>query len=162
MQRPALDNRRPHVPGRQVIEILDSIRDVHRRLADRYGELDEAAADERIRLLLEDMQRREQEFDEAVARCESETPPAILETELESVPEKAVDINHIRERLAQPRTLEELVEETLLLNSTLCNAYLTIAREAPSPQITRLFQELARLEELNDCHYARAILDTCR
>lgn len=150
------------MPGRQVIEILDTIRDVHRQLADRYGELDEAAADERIRLLLEDMQRREQEFDQTVAQCESDTPPSILETELESVPEKAVHINHIRERLAQPRTLEELVEETLLLNSTLCDAYLTIAREAPSPQVGELFQKLARLEERNDCHYARAVLDTCR
>jgi hypothetical protein len=150
------------MPGRQVIEILDAVREVHRELADRYGELDEAATDERIRLLLEDMQRREQEFDETVAGYESATPPSILETELESVPEKALHIDHIRERLSQPRTLEELVEETLLLNSTLCDAYLSIAREARINDVSELFQNLARLEERNDCHYARAILDTCR
>jgi hypothetical protein len=150
------------MPARQVIEILDAVRDVHRQLADRYGELDQAATDERIRLLLEDMQRREQEFDQAVAEYESDTPGSILETELESVPEQALHVDHLRERLAQPRTLEELVEETLLLNSTLCDAYLTLAREAPLPEVRDLFQNLARLEERNDCQYARAILDTCR
>lgn len=150
------------MPGRQVIEILDAIRDVHRQLADRYGELDEAATDGRIRLLLEDMRQREQEFDQAVAQYEAGTPASVLEAELDSVPPQGLHINHLRERLAQPRTLEELVEETLLLNSTLCDAYLTLAREAPSPQVRELFQNLARLEERNDCHYARAILDECR
>jgi rubrerythrin len=150
------------MPGTQVVEILDSIREVHRQLADRYGELDQAATDERIRLLLEDMQRREQQFDQAVAEYESTTPRPILETELESVPEPALHVERLRERLVQPRTLEELVEETLLLNSTLCDAYLTLAREAPLPEVRELFQNLARLEERNDCQYARAILDACR
>lgn len=150
------------MPGKQVIDILDTIREVHRQLADRYGELDEATSDQRIRLLLEDMQQRELEFDEAVAQFESDTPPSILESELESVPEKALHVDHIRERLAQPRTLEELVEETLLLNSTLSDAYLALASEAPLPEIRGLFQDLARIEERNDCHYARAILNECQ
>lgn len=150
------------MPNKQVIDILDTIRDVHRQLADRYGELDEAATDERIRLLIEDMQKREQAFDQAVAECESENSPAILETVVESVPDAAVHIDHLRERLSEPRTLEELVEETLLLNSTLCDAYLVLAREAPEPQVSRLFENLARLEERNDCHYARVILQECQ
>lgn len=150
------------MPGRQVIEILDTIRDVHRQLAKRYGELDEAATDERIRLLLEDMQQREEAFDQAVAQCESENPPALLETVVESVPDAALHIDHLRERLSEPRTLEELVEETLMLNSTLCDAYLTLAREASVPEVSELFRGLAKLEERNDCHYARTILNECQ
>jgi hypothetical protein len=147
------------MPAQQVIEILDAIRDVHRRLAERYGELDQAATDERIQLMLEDMQQREQKFDQNIAAYESEEDPAVLETWLQFVPEEAVHIERISERLATPRTIEELVEETLRLNSTLCDAYLVLAQEAPISELRDLFMDLAKLEERNDCHYAKMLLD---
>ena len=147
------------MPAQQVIEILDSIRDVHWRLAERYGELDQAATDERIQRLLEDMQQRERSFDESVAAYESEEDPAVLETWLPLVPEEAVHIDHIVERLTTPQTIEDLVEETLQLNRILCDAYLVLAKEAPLSELRDLFTDLAKIEERNDCHYARMLLD---
>jgi hypothetical protein len=51
------------------------------------------------------------------------------------------------------------VEETLRLNSSLCDAYLTLAQKAPIPALRELFTDLANIEERNDCHYAEALLD---
>lgn len=147
------------MPARQVIEILDAIRHVHRQLAERYRELDVAATDERIKLLLEDMERHEAAFDDCVAEYEADNDPAVLETWLQFVPEDALSIDDIKERLATPGSLSELVEETLCLNSSLANAYLTLAKEAPSPKVCELFTDLAKLEESNDCHYAKMLLD---
>lgn len=147
------------MPARQVIEVLDAIRGVHRQLAQRYQELDEHASDERIQLLLEDMQRREEQFEDCLCQYECEGESAVLKTWLQFVPDEALAIDHLAERLAVPRTLEELVEETLALNSTLSDAYLILAKEAPIPEVGKLFRDLANLEECNDCHYVKSLLD---
>jgi hypothetical protein len=147
------------MPAGQVSEILDAVRGVHRQLAARYHELDESASDERIKLLLEDMERRETKFDECVEQYESEEGAAVLNTWLQFVPDEVLHLDHIAERLAAPRSLSELVEETLRLNSSLCDAYLTLAQKAPIPALRELFTDLANIEERNDCHYAEALLD---
>jgi hypothetical protein len=147
------------MPAAQVFSILDGIRQVHRQLAARYHELDKVATDERIQLLLEDMQKREQAFDDCIARYESEKSPAVLNTWLQFVPDEAVRIYHIAEQLTMPRTLEDLVEETLSLNTTLIDAYRLMADEAPTPELSTLFADLAKLEVRNDCHYAKMLLD---
>lgn len=145
--------------SQKVISVLESIRNVHQQLAARYRELEETETDERIKLLLEDMQRRERKFDDCIAQYESDQHPVVLQTWLQFVPDEAVQIDHIAERLARPRSLEDLVEETLRLNSVLCEAYRTLANEAPIPEVADLFADLARLEESNECHYAKTLLE---
>lgn len=147
------------MPSQKVITVLDSIRNVHQQLAARYHELDEAETDERIKLLLEDMEKRERTFDECVGEYKTDQHPVVLQTWLQFVPEEAVQIDHIGERLAQPRSLEELVEETLQLNCVLQEAYQTLANEAPIPEVADLFSDLAQIEQRNDCHYAKMLLD---
>ena len=142
----------------QVRDILKSIREVHQQLAARYRELDAESSDERIKLLLEDMERREDAYDACIREYESSESTAILETWLQFVPDEAVRISHIKEQLAKPCSLSELVNETLQLNSRLCDAYLTLAKEAPIPELQELFADLAQLEEENDCHYAKVLL----
>lgn len=147
------------MPARQVSEILDAVRGVHRQLADRYRELDQAASDERIKLLLEDMERRERQFDRCLARYGSEERPGVMNTWLQFVPEEVLKIDRLSERLTEPRSLSQLVEETLELNSSLSEAYLALAKQAPTPDIEELFTDLANLEESNDSHYVEALLD---
>jgi hypothetical protein len=147
------------MPARQVSEILDAVRGVHRQLAARYRELDAAASDERIKLLLEDMERRERKFDHCIAQYEAEEGLGVLNTWLQFVPEEVLHVDHLSERLAEPRSLSELVEETLQLNSRLSDAYLALARQAPTPELEGLFTDLANLEESNDSHYVEALLD---
>ncbi len=146
------------MPARQVSEILDDIRSVHRLLAARYHELNAAATDERIKLLLEDMQHREQRFEECVGQYVSDNGSAILDTWLQFVPEEGGRIDRIADRLTEPKDLSELVAETLVLNSALCETYRTMAEEAPTPDLRELFLNLARMEEQNDCHYAKVLL----
>lgn len=145
--------------AQQVYQILNAIRGVHRQLAERFRELDEAATDQRIQFLLEDMERRERKFDDCVGEYASEEDPAVLESWLQFVPDETTHIDHISERLAEPQTLGALVEETLRLNSSLSDAYLILAEEAPTEQLKDLFMDLARMEERNDCHYAKVLLD---
>jgi hypothetical protein len=147
------------MPARQVSEILDAVRGVHRQLAARYRELDRAASDERIKLLLEDMERRERKFDRCVAQYESKEGPGVRNTWLQFVPEEVLHIDHLSERLAEPHSLSELVEETLRLNSSLSDAYLALAKQAPTPDLENLFTDLAHFEESNDTHYVEALLD---
>ncbi len=147
------------MPAHQVFEILDAIREVHQQLAARYRELNSESTDERIKLLLEDMERRENVFDDCIRQYESFEPSAVLNTWLQFVPEGAVRLTHLNQRLATPRSLAELVEETLQLNSRLCDAYLVMAKQAPIPALRELMTDLAQLEENNDSHYAKVLLD---
>jgi len=145
--------------AQQVFQILDSIRHVHRQLADRYRELSQVATDERIQLLLSDMEHRERKFNKCVAQYEASGNPAVLNTWLQFVPDEAVEIDQLAERIAVPQTLEDLVDATLRLNSTLIEAYLELALEAPTSDVRDLFTDLSRQEKRNDCHYATVLLD---
>lgn len=147
------------MPARRVEDILEAVRSVHRQLAGRYRELDAATTDERIKLLLEDMERRERKFEECVGKYEAEEGPGVLGTWLQFVPEETLHVDRLAERLAQPRSLEELVEETVALNSSLEDAYRAIAQDADAPEIQELFGNLAHLERNNDCHYAKMLLN---
>jgi len=146
--------------ARQVKEVLDAVRDVHRQLADRYRELDEQATDERIKLLLKDMQQREEQFESCVAQYKIDHHDSVLNTWVRYLPDEVVHIDRLNDQLAEPRSLDELVEETIRLNGSLCNAYLSLAEQAHIPAMKELFQDLANLEEQNDCHYAKVLLES--
>lgn len=148
-----------HMPARQVYQILDAIQDVHRHPANRYRELEEVATDARIQSLLEHMEQRERTFDDCVAEYESEEKPKVLETRLQFVPDEATHIDHVAERLRLQQSLEDLVDETLRLNSTLIDAYLTLAKETAISELGELFTNLAKIDERNDCHYVKMPLD---
>lgn len=147
------------MPARQVSEILDAVRSVHRQLAARYRQFDQAATDERLKLLLEDMERRERRFNRCIARYEAEEDPGVLDTWLQFVPEEVLHLDRLSERLVEPHSLTELVEETLRINSRLSEAYLALAKQAPTPELQELFTDLANIEERNDSHYVEALLD---
>lgn len=148
------------MPARQVKEILDSVRDVHRQLAERYRELDEQTTDERLKLLLKDMEKREEQFEACVSQYEIDHHDSVLNTWVRYLPDEVVHIDRIAEKLAVPHSLDELVEETIRLNGSLCDAYLSMAGQAQTPAMKELFQDLARIEEQNDCHYAKVLLDS--
>ncbi len=147
------------MPARQVSDILNDIRSVHRKLAARYRELNAAASDERVKLLLEDMQHREQQFEQCVGQYVSDDGSAILDTWLQFVPEEGIRIDRIADWLAEPKDLAGLVAETLAVNAALCETYRAMAKEAPTPELHELFLSLAQLEEQIDCHYAKVLLD---
>jgi hypothetical protein len=121
--------------------------------------LDQGASDAGIKLLLEDMERREQKFHRCIAQYESEEGPGVMNSWLQFVPEEGLHVEHLSERLAEPHSLSELVEETHCLNSSLSDAYLALAKQAPTSDLENLFSNLVNLEECNDSHYVEALLD---
>ena len=147
------------MPPRQVSEVLDSIRNVHRQLAKRYREIERFATDERIKLLLEDMRRREDRFAACVAGYNGNKHSKVLDTWLQFVPEEVEQLDEIDEQLKVPSSLSELVEATLKLNGSLVRAYLALAKDAPTAELQELFADLASMEEHNDSHYVKALLD---
>lgn len=147
------------MPARQVSAILDAIRAVHSQLANRYRELKQSATDERIILLLQDMQRREEKFSQCVADYESQDNTSVLNTWLQFIPDEVLQVDAIADQLSAPCSLTDLVEMTLKLNHNLVLAYLVLARNAPTTELQDLFANLAKIEERNDTHYVEALLD---
>lgn len=147
------------MPARKLRQILDAIRQVHRLLAARYHELRDEATDERIQLLLEDMERRERKFERCIAQYEQDSGVKLPGTWMQFVPEDVLQVDNLVNRLVAPKSLCDLVEETLKVNSALSDAYLAMAEDAPTSALQDLFKDLANMEERNDQHYAKAILD---
>lgn len=147
------------MPARKLRQVLDAIRTVHRKLAARYHELRKEACDERIQLLLEDMEQRERKLERCIAQYEHDAGSRVPETWVQFVPEDVLQVNDLTQRLSAPKSLCELVEETLKVNGALSEAYLTMAKEAPIPALKELFTDLANIEDRNDRHYAKAVLD---
>ena len=145
--------------GKQVHEILDAIRGVHRQLADHYRDFEEVVADERLQLLLEDMERRELSFDDCVAQYEANEDSEALGTWLQFVPDEAVHVDHLSERLAEPRTMEDLAEETLTAEQQAVRRLSRDGQGGSNPELKDLFTDLAKMEERNDCHYVTTLLE---
>jgi hypothetical protein len=147
------------MPARKLRQILDAIRQVHHLLAARYHELRDRATDERIQLLLEDIEWRERKLEHCIARYETDADQKLPETWLQFVPEDVLHIEDLTGRLNQPTSLGELVEETLRIDRALTEAYLAMANEAPTSALQDLFTDLATIEQRNDRHYAKAVAD---
>lgn len=147
------------MPAIQVHSVLDCVRDIHRGLSRQYRELSESAANEKLKLLYEDMASREKKFSAVVDDFEREAEKDVLTTWLQFIPEEVVKFARNALDVGEPGSLEEAIEELQAVNRLLGDAYRDVAEETECGHLCELFRNLAELEANNDLHLSKVMLE---
>jgi len=147
------------MPSRQVRDILEVIRSIHRGLAHRYEAMSSATDHERFRTLLADMGQHELRIDNALADYEQGAANAQLETWLQFGAEE--ELQRLIETTDLNATLppEELVHRAMVIDNALVAQYRELQATTSVPEIEDLFVSLVALQESKQRHYAHAITE---
>lgn len=147
------------MPAKRVREILDEIRGIHGRLADGYESMSQHTGDERLKLLLEYMTRKERDIDESLAAYEEDAAPSVLDTWFQFTNEKELEELVEKASLNDETAPAEVVFESLHIDKALTDFYRQLAEETESVDVKELFASLVALEEGHERQYAKALAE---
>lgn len=138
-----------------VRDILDLARDIHHRLSEYFQQLADTEERERIRMLLQYLQRHEEGMENYVNECESLVFDRVLETWYPYVPETNIQNEIQNADLSPTSSLSEIISAAVRLDNCLVNLYRRMADTATSEDVKHLFEELLRLEEKEEFRVVR-------
>ena len=131
----------------QVREILQSVRQFHRRLRlaaeNEYGDNN----DPRSQFLLKSLSRSEQEMGHALKEYENEGNRAVLETWIQYIPDDDLQATILGENPPPGASPLEILEWRREIDVALGEIYRQLARQVSAPRAAELFESLAGLPE---------------
>lgn len=136
----------------QVKEILESIRQCHRRLRREAEEAYSDTDDPRSRFLLRSFRRGEQEMDLALGRYKKDGTNVVLETWIQYAGPDVLEDTLNSDKLPVHSNPEEVLEWKQRFDEELAAYYRHLSREVSAPKAQELFDSLAMMTEqrLND------------
>jgi hypothetical protein len=143
---------------KQVKEFVTFGRQLHAAVARLYETLGEHADLERVRMLLDYLQRHERNLETALARFEKNSHNAILEAWLEYSP--GLDVDQVVESIKLPEkpSSDDIFTAALKFDDTLIELYREVAAKAVDKKTREVFQNLLKLEESEKNQILRAAL----
>lgn len=142
------------MPSRQVRNVLDWIRKFHQGLADQLQSFAESAEDGRVRVLFEDMRRREAKIEHSVHDYQRNAPGAVLDTWLQFGSEDELPKQLHADHLDSSATPADIVARVLEIDDVLVELYRELEGSTSVPELDELFASLIALEEGKQHHYA--------
>lgn len=131
----------------QVKDVLKAAIDFHRDLERFYHRLAEKADRQRVQMLLDYMSRHEKDFELVLAEMGSESHDKLLETWIQYAPDdRALEVPRA-EALRDEMTVDNVVKVALRLDEKLATFYGQAAALAKTPEVKRLFSNLAEQQE---------------
>ncbi len=142
-----------------VRDVLDQARAFHHDLSVYYRQLEGAAQQERVRILLGYLSRHEERLEEAMAEYEAGAGPQVLNSRYKYTP--LLDLaERTKDYVVDPEmSVEEVVRVALGFDDCLLAAFRRMAENAPSEEVRELFARLLALEESEEHHLARSALE---
>ena len=143
---------------KQVREFLDFGKALHAEVRKLYTRLGDSAQLERVRMLLEYLERHEQHIVQTLARFEHESHEGLLNSWLEYSP--VLDVGSVIDncRLSEQPSTDEIVAAALNLDEALVRLYQEIAEKAVEARTRALFQDLVNLEQQEQISVSRAAM----
>lgn len=142
------------MPSTQVRDVLDHIRSYHHRLSGFYGDLSGTVTDERVRILLRDMAKREQDIDDVLADYEAEASPLILNTWIQFAADASLE-EVFDETFDEGISPEEIVRFATDHDRKLIDFYRDMVGSTAAEDVQQLFTNLVANEERKDHEYGR-------
>jgi rubrerythrin len=143
---------------KQVKEFLDFGKHLHAEIRKIYGELNEHAELERVKMLLDYLSRHEQHMEEALARFERNARQGILNAWLEYSPTLDVDEVLRNCKLRDGMSADEIVDAAVNFDNTLIELYREVAGKVNDATVKEVFQNLLALEEKEKIQVLRAAM----
>lgn len=133
--------------SRTVRDIITQIRGMHRQLGALYQTMGDAAARERVKLLLYYVSRHERNLEEALSQYQQQAKKAVLDTWYKSSAGDPVADYMDPVRITPDMTTEAVVKTVLEADQRLVLQFRHLAETGPSEEVRELFQKLIAIEE---------------
>ncbi len=143
--------------SKQIREILDQVRGMHRRMSACFHSIHEQTKDACLKLLTDYMADHESRIDQCIASYESDAAKGVLDTWLQFGDEDEVSERIEHTTFDDSMTPEELVSNALDIQRDLVKLYRELSEATSVPEVEELFSNLITLEENKGRHYTRAL-----
>jgi hypothetical protein len=132
----------------QVREILQSVRQFHRRLRQDAEETYGDTSDPRSQFLLKSLSRSEREMDQALREYEEEEGDnSVLETWIQYIPDDDLQATILEGKLPPGATPGEVLEWRREIDESLVEFYRQLASQVSAARAEELFESLAEVAE---------------
>ncbi len=145
------------MPSKQIIEILDQVRDIHRRMSTRFRSMQLVSNDPGLSLLTDYMAEHESKIDDCIAGYESDAPRSVLDTWIQFGNEEEIIKRVEQTSFEDSNTPEHLVQSAFDIERDLVQLFRELSQATSVPEVQELFNSLITLEENKGRHYTRAV-----
>jgi len=145
------------MPSKQIREILDQVRGMHRKMSVCFHSMHEQTDDACLKLLTDYMADHESRIDQCIASYESDAAKGVLDTWLQFGDEDEISKRIAHATFDHSMTPEELVSKALDIQRDLVKLYRELSEATSVPELEDLFSNLITLEENKGRHYTRAL-----
>ena len=132
---------------KQTRDILDYVREFHKKLSDFYHDLADHSDKERVKMLLDYMARHQKHFEENLAEYETDASKTIMESWLQCAPE--MDMEGVFKGIKldpDMMSVEDVIRIAVDLDDYLINLYQEVANCTESKEIKEIFVKLMEKE----------------
>lgn len=134
-----------------IQDVVDFARKLHTALSDQYAELEQLSSSERARLMLDYLNRHEQNLAQAMDRYEGDMAQGIAALWLQDVPELQSDELVDKVRGVDLTDVDNIIGVALDVDEYLIKLYQRMADEVDSDAGREVFKSLIKLED-NERH----------
>lgn len=134
-----------------IQDVVDFARKLHGALSDQYAELEQLSSSERARLMLDYLNRHEQNLSQAMDKYEGDMAQGIAALWLQDVPELQSDELLDKVRSVDLKDVDNIIAVAIDVDEYLIKLYRLMADEVDSDEGRAVFKSLIKLED-NERH----------
>ncbi len=134
-----------------IQDVVDFAKNLHTALSDQYAELEQLSSSERARLMLDYLNRHEQNLAQAMDKYEGDMTKGIAALWLQDVPELQSDDLVDKVRGVDLADVDNIIGVALDVDEYLIKLYQRMADEVDSDAGREVFKSLIKLED-NERH----------
>jgi len=139
-------------------DLLDQVRDFHKRLSDFYANRADIAKDQRAKMLLEYMSRHELNLEQCLEEYEDVGANEVLDTWFKFAPDIAEPECLDGVELKDDMTVHDIIMTAILFDNCLIEFFKEMAEKAVSEHLREFFDSLVQLENSEKLKMMRSAL----
>lgn len=130
-----------------VRDVFDRIRHFHNQVSEYYHQLHEIADKERVRILLDYMDRHEKKLEECMTEYEDEAPKEVLNAWFKYTPVSTYQECFKDSALKHDMSIDDVITVAIRLDDCLINVFKRIVDSSESSKIKEIFNCLLKSAE---------------
>lgn len=142
-----------------VKDVVDHSRRLHHQISELYKEINQDQSQERVKMLLDYLQRHETHLEDSLAQFEKDKSQKVLESWFQYVPDQdltevlaSIDIN-------DHMSTEDVILMALKLDDYFIELYEDMVKSTSSSNVKSVFQNLLEMEQQEKIRTARTALN---
>ena len=127
-------------------DVLDYVREYHKKLSDFYHKLADQTHRERVKILLDYMARHERHFEESLAAYEKDASKTVMDSWLQCAPDIDIDDTFTDVNLESDMSVDDVVNLAVKFDNYVIELYKKIADSCELTETKNVFTKLLEME----------------